>query len=226
MTNDNPPIEYQLTIIQQPELSMVISSSQRDRRCIEPCPVIQVQMIRPDRTEVDIDVGEEYVMCAQLYKENGEEPVDTAEISMAVGGDQQGTNFVKMPLKSPLSGTTLSSHNRVKALSDEPVTVFCFPDLRSWIDGRFRLRFALFYLPKGDSPLSRPTSFMASVMSDKLTIYTQKEFPGVYESTPLSKKLNKQGILIPIRNRNRLRNNDEESSANIEIEYSDQDQDA
>ncbi|KAJ2332125.1 hypothetical protein GGH91_006249, partial [Coemansia sp. RSA 2671] len=53
MTNDTKPIQYLLTIRQQPSLSMVIVSSPRERRSIEPCPIIEMKIIRPDGTELN-----------------------------------------------------------------------------------------------------------------------------------------------------------------------------
>ena len=40
---------------------------------------------------------------------------------------------------------------------------------------------------------------LASAFSDVFTVYSAKKFPGVCESTPLSKKFATQGIKIPIR---------------------------
>lgn len=40
---------------------------------------------------------------------------------------------------------------------------------------------------------------LASVFSDTFQVYSAKKFPGVIESTPLSKKFANQGIKIPIR---------------------------
>ena len=40
---------------------------------------------------------------------------------------------------------------------------------------------------------------LASCFSDSFTVYSAKKFPGVCESTPLSKCFATQGIKIPIR---------------------------
>jgi len=46
---------------------------------------------------------------------------------------------------------------------------------------------------KGKAPI------LASCYSDVFTVYSAKKFPGVVESTPLSKCFATQGIKIPIR---------------------------
>ncbi|KAJ2875932.1 hypothetical protein GGH93_001203 [Coemansia aciculifera] len=123
MTNDGPSINYQLTIIQQPELSQVISSSQRNRRYIEPCPVVQVQMTGPDGTKVDIsDLDDEYVMRVQLYKENGEQHIDAVDVPVVAGSSQQSANISNITRMDPLFGNSSMAHNRVDTLVDEKAT--------------------------------------------------------------------------------------------------------
>ena len=43
------------------------------------------------------------------------------------------------------------------------------------------------------------TQVLASVFSDSFQVFSAKKFPGVIESTPLSKVFAAQGIKIPIR---------------------------
>lgn len=49
------------------------------------------------------------------------------------------------------------------------------------------------HLTTGKAPV------LASVFSDVFQVYSAKKFPGVIESTPLSKAFASQGIKIPIR---------------------------
>lgn len=53
---------------------------------------------------------------------------------------------------------------------------------------------------KGDAPVKTGKSpILASVFSDVFTVYSAKKFPGVCDSTELSKCFATQGIKIPIR---------------------------
>ena len=45
----------------------------------------------------------------------------------------------------------------------------------------------------------RDIPILASIFSQPFQVYSAKKFPGVIESTPLSKKFATQGIKIPIR---------------------------
>jgi hypothetical protein len=67
-----------------------------------------------------------------------------------------------------------------------------------------RLKFMIFNI--GDSENSNQvmkygdkTPMLASCFSDPFTVYSAKKFPGVIESTALSKCFAQQGIKIPIR---------------------------
>lgn len=51
---------------------------------------------------------------------------------------------------------------------------------------------------------------LAEAFSKPFTVYSAKKFPGVCESTPLSKKFASQGIKIPIRKDGASRGNDED----------------
>lgn len=60
---------------------------------------------------------------------------------------------------------------------------------------------------------------LASCFSSRFKVYSAKRFPGVYESTPLSKAFAEQGVKIPIRKtgedgreaRNGSKNEDEDN---------------
>jgi hypothetical protein len=44
-----------------------------------------------------------------------------------------------------------------------------------------------------------PSKVLATAMSDSFTVYSAKKFPGMIESTELSKAFAAQGIRIPVR---------------------------
>lgn len=53
--------------------------------------------------------------------------------------------------------------------------------------------------PHGEGVTKGIAPCLALVYSDKFQVYSAKKFPGVIESTPLSKCFAQQGIKIPIR---------------------------
>lgn len=85
---------------------------------------------------------------------------------------------------------------------------FVLQDLSVRTEGQFRLRFSAVNVAKlnnaprdGSNPqVNRGhVPMLASGFSDVFTVYSAKKFPGVCESTPLSKTFATQGVKIPIR---------------------------
>ena len=84
---------------------------------------------------------------------------------------------------------------------------FVFQDLSVRTEGWFRLKFSFFDLKDGGlqpepattNALSKFAPMLACVYSKPFKVYSAKKFPGVIESTALSKIFAEQGIKIPIR---------------------------
>lgn len=108
-----------------------------------------------------------------------------------------------------LIGSLSGSAFKLKDEDNETGLWFVFQDLSIRTEGYFRLKFSFFDL-MGESPISmraEETSsslsdlapLLACTYSDPFHVYSAKKFPGVIESTSLSKAFAKQGIKIPIR---------------------------
>ena len=88
---------------------------------------------------------------------------------------------------------------------------FVLQDLSVRTEGTFRLKLSLFDIGMnngtsatvgtgdGHGPTQGKGPCLAVSFSDQFTVYSAKKFPGVIESTPLSKCFAQQGIKIPIR---------------------------
>ncbi|KAJ2081625.1 hypothetical protein H4R24_002202 [Coemansia sp. RSA 988] len=184
----------------------------RDRRPVDPCPIVKLTIIRPDGKEDEQSLWEHiFVMHAVLFDESGaverttekmtatttsEDVPDTDRHASGVVGEFYGKN---------VQGTQVSSAHHVRDLGDKLGCFFCFPDIRVRHPGRYRLRFSLLQLPHTNRETTEPTRILCNELSEPFRVYSPKEFPGVDESTPLTKKLAAQGVGIPIRNKGRLR---------------------
>ncbi|KAG0037609.1 hypothetical protein BGZ82_002233 [Podila clonocystis] len=89
---------------------------------------------------------------------------------------------------------------------------FSFPDLSIRTEGVYTLKFSLlrlgsfdFMSPADDDEDSSPV--IAEAISEPFTVFSAKKFPGMTESTLLSKAFARQGLKIPIRNDLRVRKN-------------------
>ncbi|KAF1987750.1 hypothetical protein K402DRAFT_329854 [Aulographum hederae CBS 113979] len=95
------------------------------------------------------------------------------------------------------------SVNAFKLIDTESKVGFWFvlQDLSVRTEGLFRLKmnFVDVGAPDGNGLNKAHAPVLATVFSDKFQVYSAKKFPGVIESTPLSKAFAQQGIKIPIR---------------------------
>lgn len=116
-----------------------------------------------------------------------------------------------------LIGQVSTSSTQLKDLDKKPGLWFIFQDLSVRTEGVFRLKFSFFDLQDGkhsekksDDPdsaeslmLAHQAPMLAQAYSKPFQVYSAKKFPGVIESTPLSKEFARQGIKIPIRKDNK-----------------------
>ncbi|OAA61233.1 Velvet factor [Niveomyces insectorum RCEF 264] len=109
-----------------------------------------------------------------------------------------------------LIGSLAASAFRLQDPADKIGIWFVLQDLSVRTEGNFRLRFSFVNVgPPSSSPNGTPNQMsivntgkapvLASCFSDVFTVYSAKKFPGVCESTVLSKTFATQGIKIPIR---------------------------
>ncbi|KAJ1655550.1 hypothetical protein IWQ61_004712 [Dispira simplex] len=77
---------------------------------------------------------------------------------------------------------------------------FIFQDLSIRTEGSFTLKFSFMDLGTTDNQLNVGQDYVRHfTFSDIFTVYSAKKFPGMIESTPLSKCFVKQGIKISVR---------------------------
>ncbi|KAI7878034.1 hypothetical protein K492DRAFT_133211 [Lichtheimia hyalospora FSU 10163] len=77
-------------------------------------------------------------------------------------------------------------------------------DLSVRAEGRYRLKFLFIDLSAGE-PLTMSTQVLNEVLSDPFTVYTPKTFPGMTDSTTLSRSFARQGIKLSIRKEKHFR---------------------
>ncbi|KAI1813581.1 hypothetical protein GGS20DRAFT_471077 [Poronia punctata] len=108
-----------------------------------------------------------------------------------------------------LIGSLAASASRLQDPSDKIGIWFILQDLSVRTEGWFRLRFSFINLRRVGAPsnggsdsevLNRGRApVLAYAFSEKFQVYSAKKFPGVCESTQLSKTFALQGVKIPIR---------------------------
>ncbi|CAB5190983.1 unnamed protein product [Rhizophagus irregularis] len=183
-----PPMIYRLEVSQQPIRARMCGFGDKDRRPIDPPPVVRLLVSTADGTPVPESSVDHSMMIvhAGLWSENR-----TEERSLVI-------NPSSIPTQSTGPSSTVMSLNAPSYLS-----------VRT--EGTFTLKFS-FCDVKGllVRSLSGYTNSRGSVAAE---VYSApfKVFELVIESTALSKAFAKQGIKIPIRKETRYRktNNEE-----------------
>ncbi|ORX93622.1 hypothetical protein K493DRAFT_374925 [Basidiobolus meristosporus CBS 931.73] len=191
---------YELHVRQHPLHARMCGFGEKDRRPIDPPPIIQL-LVRDQRGRIDTAAIQDpfYVLHVTLWSE------DRQEERNIITSNSKCTRV--------LMGSLVASANLLKNPEGEQGCYFCFPDLSIRIEGRYCLKFNLIRLG-GDifretSPMDANSKVLACAFSEAFTVFSAKKFPGMTESTELSKAFAKQGLKIPIRNDVRSRRSED-----------------
>jgi hypothetical protein len=190
-----------------------------DRRPVDPPPVVELRIYSVNGGEEE-DITFSYSANFFLFA--------TLEVArpMAHGRVQQATAAQQVPV---LTGMPVSG----MAYLDRPSEAgyFIFPDLSVRHEGMYRLSFNLYEeMREGDSepqseksrPMNGPGAPDASfdwrmeVKSAEFTVYSAKKFPGLAESTALSRTVAEQGCRVRIRRDVRMRRREGKNGGDFE----------
>ncbi|CAG8448947.1 12402_t:CDS:2 [Funneliformis mosseae] len=178
---------YTLIVSQQPLRARMCGFGEKDRRPIDPPPIVQL-VVTDEKGIPDTGMLQNpfFVLHVTLWSEDGREE----------------RNVISNPPKTTrvLMGSLVSSPAILKNTTGEQGCYFCFPDLSIRTEGKYTLKFSLMKLGTEDRLINTRTEIIATTYSDPFTVYSAKKFPGMTESTELSKAFAKQGLKIPIRN--------------------------
>ncbi|KAJ1948079.1 hypothetical protein EC988_005318 [Linderina pennispora] len=92
-----------------------------------------------------------------------------------------------------MTGSVVASLAHLKDIDGTDGAFFVFPDLSVRCEGAYRLKFSLFEI------VGNQVFFCQSITSAVFTVYSAKKFPGMEESTPLTKIFAEQGLKIRVR---------------------------
>ncbi|KAI9358407.1 velvet factor-domain-containing protein [Pilaira anomala] len=236
---------YQLIIAQQPSRARMCGFGDKDRRPITPPPIVQLivstkygQVVNPETFDISFLV----VMCdswQQSESEDGDESSSNHSnyLSQVISFptttmDEEGVETNSAIKMRNLVGSSVSSATKLYDLNGNLGIYFVFQDVSLRTEGRFRLKFSLVDVGSPYSHSVNTTSnscVLKTIYTEPFTVYTAKKFPGVVQSTPLSKCFARQGIKIPIRkeklsstNNKKLANRDLETKLSDEDDYDDE----
>jgi Velvet factor len=185
--------KYIISLRQQPLAARACGFGDRDRRAVDPPPILQMMIEDPRATPQEIKTKLRYpyfVVHCELW--NADE--DHAETAMPELNDR--------PHQRRLMGTVVASPFVGQDENDIEGCFFCFPDLSCRTSGSYRLRFVLLILDPSNMKPGDRSPFRAMAMSQVFRVFAAKDFPGMLESTRLTKALKAQGCLISVKKGN------------------------
>ncbi|RKP09082.1 velvet factor [Thamnocephalis sphaerospora] len=177
-----------LTVVQQPLRARMCGFGDKDRRPCTPPPIVRLSFNSAVNIE-ELDTSF-FIVIADLWS-----PDTTTELNLVVhpsapGGDNGSTTSCTRNLV----GSLVASASKLYDIDGKLGVFFVFQDLSVRTEGQFRLKFSFANL--ACSPVSQVES---EVFSEPFTVFSAKRFPGMIESTPLSRCFAKQGVKIPVR---------------------------
>ncbi|KAF4995510.1 hypothetical protein FGRMN_5053 [Fusarium graminum] len=184
-------VRYLLKIRQQPIAARSCGFGERDRRVIDPPPIVQLSMESPSLTKEEISKElryPHYVMSCSILDETG-----SHDASFMPEEYRQQRRLMGLLVSSPFVG---------KDENGEEGCFFCFPDLSCRTPGSFRLKFSLVKIDPLRARETKHFPVLVAAQSDVFTVYTAKDFPGMQASTQLTKRLKEQGCIISIKKGN------------------------
>lgn len=207
-TKDGRRIRYEMQVIQQPERARACGSgakSSADRRPVDPPPIVELRIYENDQ-DVTFAYNANFFLHASL---------ENARPLAASRGAQ------------PMSGTPVLTGTPVAGMAyldrPTPAGYFIFPDLSVRHEGKYRLSFALLENlsevkdldPNDPNVIHDGNRFVTNrceVKSAPFTVFSAKKFPGLSESTALSRMVAEQGCRVRIRRDVRMRRRENKSS--------------
>jgi hypothetical protein len=209
VNNRSSDVCFRLQIRQQPIAARSCGFGERDRRVIDPPPIVQLLIEGANLTKEETVKHlryPHYVMSCSIYDESG-----SCDASFMPEEYRQQRRLMGLLVSAPFVG---------KDEHGEEGCFFCFPDLSCRTPGSFRLHFTLVKIDPIRAKEVKRFPTLVDAQSDVFTVYTAKDFPGMQASTKLTKRLKEQGCIISIK-----KGNDRSKNARSHDDSSDGEQD-
>ncbi|KAL1839455.1 hypothetical protein VTJ49DRAFT_1493 [Mycothermus thermophilus] len=169
--------DFELAVRQQPKYACVAIGKGKERKPIDPPPIVQL-VVNPRKDPARTFLQNPYlILTARLIRKGDDED------------DQSG------PKESDLTGTLVSSLYSLKDTDNSQGGFFVFGDLSVRRVGTYRLAFILYELRLAE----KECWLLGRTVSDPFVVYATKTFPGLAESTFLTRSFSDQGVRLRLR---------------------------
>lgn len=165
---------YRLTVKQQPERAKAANAKDKDRKPVDPPPILQLD-VDPNQDPLQV-----YITSPYLFVQ-----------TFLIGSDDSDPE----PDLNSLTGNACTSGHVVKDDHGIHNMMFCLNDISVKKEGTYRLKFCLFKLNTTTGDVENLTS----ICSQPFTTYSGRHFPGMSESTSMTRLLVDAGVRLRLR---------------------------
>ncbi|KAI8964508.1 velvet factor-domain-containing protein [Daldinia sp. FL1419] len=176
------PETYRLEVLQQPTMAKAANGKDKDRKPVDPPPILQLHV--PSDEDPDGVYRQSPYLIAVAYLEYAHPP----------GPSGQAT-----PPANMMAGTTVSSLHRLKDPTNKEGAFFVFGDLTIKSEGEYVIRFDLLQMTMDNLEDGEFWITICSVTSDPFKVHAGRAFPGMAESTFLTRSFSDQGVRLRLR---------------------------
>ncbi|KAG8627631.1 hypothetical protein KVT40_005114 [Elsinoe batatas] len=185
---DPPELEYTLIMRQQPKAARACGFGERDRRVIDPPPIIEVRATDPVSKETHLE-GDSYctLHCVLVNALTG---LDESTIPAPRPDMPTAQRLMGAAVASPWVG---NDEHGVRG------SFFVFADLSVRSPGKYKLLFRLLKVNPLAMSKKNPNFIRATIESEPFDVFTAKEFPGMRASSALLRALRAQGLNVGVK---------------------------
>ena len=196
---------YRLRVIQQPLAARACGFGERDRRVVDPPPILQLSLRNYDPTSSS-DVAElrntQLVASAALV--DARSGGDVTLVPQPNNADRMSRQLTGASHVSPVAAPDLDSPDP-KVGNGTLKAYFLFADLSCRMVGRYRLHFFLVKVDEELLQLGGGKPVIQEVESDVFEVFSAKDFPGMRASTALTRHLKNYGANVSVKKGNENR---------------------
>lgn len=213
------PFHFALEIAQQPIRARMCGFGDKDRRQISPPPCVRLRVYDTSGMEVtdisSLDISM-FALSVELWSADETTNCSLVQTNGQIHGHHASSIDVAAgpaansgPTKN-LIGTVVATAYKLYDLQENLGIWFVLHDLSVRTEGEFKLKFSFVNLADCFSNEQKSAPVLCSAFSSPFRSYSAKKFPGVIDSTELSKCFAVQGIKIPIRRESKTRRSKDE----------------
>jgi hypothetical protein len=183
-------LRYALSMRQQPVAARACGFGERDRRVVDPPPILELKVMDAETGKVDNENTPYVYTTLHCTLINAMTYKDESQIEPTHPNAPATQRLMGTAVASPFAGTDETGRRG---------TFFVFPDLSCRNPGSYRFQFRLLIVDPLNLSVGTTSRIQSSIISEPFEVYTAKEFPGMRASSALLKALRRQGLNVAVK---------------------------